>query len=148
MSTVCMTTAVEIRVLGIPAPQGSKTAFISKSTGRAGMKEDCNRTEPWRESVAWAARAAGGRVAGAVTIDVVFTVPKPKSAPKRRRTLPDRKPDIDKLCRALLDSLVRAGTIEDDARVVRLTAAKAFPGEQAGAMDVPGALIRVEAAAR
>ena len=35
-------------------------------------------------------------------------------------------PDVDKLCRSTLDGLTQASAIEDDARVVFLTAAKAY----------------------
>jgi crossover junction endodeoxyribonuclease RusA len=75
---------------------------------------------------------------------MVFTLPKPRSVPKRRRTWPDRRPDLDKLQRSTLDALVSAGTIEDDGRLVAIRAATVFPA-LSEALDVPGARIRVEA---
>jgi crossover junction endodeoxyribonuclease RusA len=78
---------------------------------------------------------------------MVFTLPKPKSAPKTRRTLPDRKPDIDKLVRSTCDALTTAGVYEDDARIVSLTASKVFPGEGIDALDVPGCVIHLRAVA-
>jgi Holliday junction resolvase RusA-like endonuclease len=77
-------------------------------------------------------------------VTIIFTVTKPKSAPKKRQTWPGKKPDIDKLCRSTLDGLVTAGVIEDDARVIVLNASKAFPGEHPDSLDVPGAVIRIE----
>jgi Holliday junction resolvase RusA-like endonuclease len=43
---------------------------------------------------------------------MVFTLKKPRSAPKRRPSWPDRRPDIDKLLRSTFDALVSAGAIE------------------------------------
>jgi Holliday junction resolvase RusA-like endonuclease len=134
---------IEIRVIGLPAPQGSK-----RHVGHGVMIESSKKVKPWRESVVWAAREALFAFAhstGPVSIDLTFTLPKPKSAPKTRRSFPDRKPDIDKLCRSTLDALVTAGTIEDDARVVWMRAAKVFPNEGQDALDVPGAVIRIRA---
>ena len=74
---------------------------------------------------------------------MIFTMRKPQSAPKRRTTLPDRRPDLDKLCRSTLDALVTAGTISDDARVIGIVARKVFPGEGQDALSVPGAVIRI-----
>ncbi len=125
-------------VIGMPAPQGSK-----RHVGNGVMIESSKKVKPWRESVVWAAREYGLRMEGPVHVIVTFTLPKPKSAPKRRKTLPDRKPDIDKLCRSTLDALVTAGCIEDDARVVWLWAAKTYPGEGQDALDVPGAIIKI-----
>lgn len=143
-----------ITVIGTPGPQGSK-----RHVGNGVMIESSKKVKPWREAVVWAAREAMARVDhmpnvlpsddtihGPVIVSLTFTMPKPKSAPKKRVTYPDRKPDIDKCCRSTLDALVTAGAIEDDARVISLFARKVFPSEGADALDVPGAVIRIEAA--
>lgn len=68
-----------------------------------------------------------------------------RDAPKRRKTFPSRKPDIDKLLRSTLDALTEAGVFTDDARVVEFTRlAKVFPGEDPEALDAPGVRITVE----
>ena len=135
-----------ITVFGTPAPQGSKS-FKGMAGGHAILAESCKAVKPWRQDVKAAAIAemggAGKGLEGPVSVRMVFTMPKPKSAPKRRRTWPDRKPDIDKLCRSTLDALVQAGAIEDDARVVWMRASKVFPGEEADALAVPGAYIEI-----
>jgi Holliday junction resolvase RusA-like endonuclease len=47
--------------------------------------------------------------------------------PKRAITLPTVKPDIDKLCRAILDALTDSGAIfDDDSQVVQLVASKNY----------------------
>src|SRR6185437_630698 len=122
-----------------------------KHIGHGVMVESSKNVKPWREAVVWATRDAmerpdhmpDARLLGPVEIGIVFTVPKPKSAPKTRRTFPDRKPDLDKLCRSTLDAIVTAGVIEDDARVINLSAVKVYPNEGIGALDVPGAVIRI-----
>jgi Holliday junction resolvase RusA-like endonuclease len=107
------------------------------------MVEMSKRVKPWREAVVWAAREAGAKINGPVVAEIVFTWPKPKSAPKKRRTWPDRTPDLDKLLRSTFDGLTTSGVIEDDARIVHVTASKVFPNEAADALDVPGAVIRL-----
>jgi Holliday junction resolvase RusA-like endonuclease len=132
-----------ITVIGMPGPQGSKSFRGFTKRGHAYMPESSAKVKPWREAVVWAARDSGLKVDGAVMLTIVFTLPKPKSAPKRRRTYPDRKPDLSKLVRSTEDALKDAGVIEDDARIVHLAASKVFPNEHPDALDVPGAVIRV-----
>jgi crossover junction endodeoxyribonuclease RusA len=132
--------SITITVYGTPGPQGSK-----RHVGNGRMVESSAKVKPWREAVVWAARGVGGKIAGPVGVDITFTLPKPKSAPKTKRTWPDRKPDIDKLVRSTFDALTTAGAIEDDARVVHINAFKAFPGEGPDALDVPGCVIHLRA---
>lgn len=121
-------------VMGTPAPQGSK-----RHVGRGVMVESSKRVAPWREAVVAQAQRdglAGKRLTGPVSVDVLFLLPRPKGhygtgrnadqvkpgAPK----YPAGKPDLDKLARAVLDALVQAGVIGDDAQVVDLDARKAW----------------------
>ncbi|MGQ0796931.1 MAG: RusA family crossover junction endodeoxyribonuclease, partial [Methanobacteriota archaeon] len=50
---------------------------------------------------------------------------KPKSAPKRRRVWPDKRPDLDKQSRAVLDGLTNI-FFADDCQVVELNATKDY----------------------
>lgn len=126
-------TAIELWVHGVPAPQGSKTAYVRG--GRAVVAEGGSATgrqkhASWRQAVATAARDwvdANGRPApldGPLALDVTYWMPKPASAPKWR-WLSWTKPDIDKLIRAVLDSLSEL-VIVDDARVVHLVASEFY----------------------
>lgn len=139
---------IEIVVYGSPAPQGSKK-FLGIKGGHGIMVEQSQRVKPWREAVKYAAltvlNAGAERIAGPVSVEMTFTMRKPKSAPKTRRTWPDRTPDLSKLVRSTEDALTDAGVWEDDARVVRCASAKVFPREGLGlkALDVPGAVIRI-----
>jgi Holliday junction resolvase RusA-like endonuclease len=135
---------IEIRVIGLPAPQGSK-----RHVGNGMMIESSKNVKPWREAVKWAAleyKMGHGSVMteGAVEAVMVFTMPRPKSAKKGSR--PSKKPDLSKLIRSTEDALTDAGAWEDDARVVTCWARKVFPGEHPDALDVPGAVIRIAAA--
>lgn len=146
-----------IEVFGIPGPQGSK-AFKGTFKGKDGrthakLVESSAKVKPWREAVKWAAREAMDRAGltapldGALRVRMVFTLPKPKSAPKTRVTFPARKPDGSKLQRSTEDALTDAGVWTDDARVVEWIGAKRYPGEGDGALSAPGVLITVEAMA-
>lgn len=138
--------ALRIVVYGVPAPQGSKR-FLGVRGGRGIMVESSSRTKPWRESVKSAAieaRNGAPPLDGPLSVRMVFTLPKPSSAPKRRRTYPQRKPDLSKLARSTEDALTDSGLISDDARIVEYERlAKVFPGEDPDALEAPGVLIVV-----
>lgn len=150
--------SLTVTVHGTPAPQGSK-----RHVGNGVMVESSAKVKPWREAVKWAVLQAvldadrwnvrqsyAGRweiirrpIEGPISVDLVFTVAKPASAPKRTRTWPAKRPDLDKLIRSTLDAITDSGAIRDDAQIVELTAAKRYPGEGLFALPVPGAWIRI-----
>lgn len=133
-----------------PAPQGSK-----RHVGRGRLLEQSKRVAPWRVAVDEAARAAmnarwlEGRgeevLDGPLSVEIVFTVRKPASAPKRRVTWPTTRDsgDLDKLLRSSFDALTTGGAIADDSRIVEVSSRKVFPGEGLDALETPGAVIRV-----
>jgi Holliday junction resolvase RusA-like endonuclease len=123
---------IEFRVPGIAAPQGSKKAFKTRG-GRIALVESCSRVKPYRATVALAAREvwAEGATHGTVGVSIAFTFVRPKSHYNAKGVLRagiathPGKPDIDKLCRAVLDSLT--GIIyADDSQVVSLVATKSY----------------------
>jgi Holliday junction resolvase RusA-like endonuclease len=140
---------VSFTVRGVPVPQGSKRALVHRSTGRAVVIEQGGqRHKDWRQDVKAAAREAmiwdtvSVPFTGPVGVSICFTVPKPKSAPKTRRTWPDKRPDLDKLVRAILDAIT-GEVIADDAQVVYLLARKLYPGDAGSLLDVPGVTAQV-----
>lgn len=147
--------AITITAYGIPGPQGSKAYKghrVSRATGRrvAVLVESSKKVKPWREEVEAAAIAATAAINGWQKLDgplvaeVFFTLPKPTSAPKRRRTWPTKYPDLSKLLRSTEDALTTAGVWADDARVIgyrRLW--KFFPNEGPEALTAPGAVIHI-----
>jgi len=141
---------IQITVYGWPAPQGSKK-FVGIHGGKGIMIESSKAVKPWRDAVMNAAldrRLAmdSGPLDGPLSVEMVFTLRKPASAPKKRRSYPDKKPDLSKLVRSTEDALTNAHIWEDDARVVSCLSRKVFPGEDPDALQVPGAVIRIRSA--
>lgn len=138
--------AIRITVYGSPAPQGSKK-FVGVHAGRGVMVESSKKVKPWRQDVVAAAKeamAGAAPIDGSLIVRMVFTVPKPASAPKRRTIWPNKKPDVSKLARSTEDALVTAGAISDDARIVgyeRLF--KVYPNEDIDALSSPGVKIEI-----
>lgn len=138
---------LEIVVFGLPGPQGSKR-FMGVKAGRGVMIESSKKVRPWRDDVrAAAAIARAGRppIDGPLLVHMVFTLPKPQSAPKRRKTYPMRTPDLSKLLRSTEDALTSSGVWIDDARAVEYgLLAKRYPNEGRGALEAPGVHIIIE----
>lgn len=108
-------TGVAFPVHGVPAPQGSKRAFVVN--GRAVLTESSAKVKPWREAVVNAAvDAMNGRepLEGPVAVFVSFRLPRPKTV---KRDLPSVRPDLDKLSRSTLDALTTAQVFKDDSQV-------------------------------
>jgi crossover junction endodeoxyribonuclease RusA len=122
-------------VPGRPAPQGSK-----RHVGGGRLVESSKAVAPWRTSVAWHAAQAwrDAPMDGPLRVRLEFVMPRPASAPKRSTPPAIRRPDTDKLVRAVFDAL--SGVCwRDDSLVVDLHASKRIAeiGEQ------PGALIEI-----
>lgn len=112
-------------VAGVPQPQGSTRAFVVN--GHAVVTSDNRALAPWRDAIAFEARRAMGEcapLAGPLRIWASFAVHRPKSRPKRERS-PDRRPDLDKLLRAVLDGLTGI-VFTDDAQVCWVLARKVY----------------------
>lgn len=139
-------THLRFEVFGAPAPQGSKKFVGLAKSGRGILVESSAKVKPWRQDVKAAALAImAGRppMDGPLVCEMTFTVPKPASAPKGRRTWPCRKPDGSKLMRSTEDALTDAGVWVDDARAVTVIAHKRYPGEGRNALHAPGAVIEI-----
>lgn len=126
---------------GIPVAQGSK-----RHVGGGVMVEQLKNLKPWREALIAAAQEASSKEVfhGPVRVSVVFRFPRLKGhfrtgahAGELKQNAPRFKesaPDLDKLVRALGDSLKMAGVLRDDALIVSLAAAKIYD-------DRPGARV-------
>lgn len=132
---------IQIKVLGIPAPQGSKNTFAVKKggvyTGRTVTFEQSRAVEPWREAIRHECQQHDGRYgSGPVSVDILFWMPRPKghyrtgryshllkeSAPRYHSV----KPDTDKLIRAVLDAITQGGVIHDDSQAAVIHAEKHY----------------------
>jgi crossover junction endodeoxyribonuclease RusA len=130
-------TTIAFTVPGKPAPQGSK-----RHVGRGIMVESSKELGPWRERVALCAHnAMCGRslLDGAVRVRLDLTLPRPKSAPKRSTPHAVKRPDVDKLARAILDAITGI-IVRDDSQIVDLHATKRL----AELGETPGVAITVE----
>ena len=136
---------VEIFVGGEPVPQGSTKSFYIKKLNRVVTTHGNKNTNRWRERIAHEAQATdktrevsffdANRALGyAVEAKFIFT--KPKSTPKKVK-LNTKRPDLDKLIRAVLDGITDV-LIPDDAQVVSRTCDKCY-----GENEPPGLRIKV-----
>jgi Holliday junction resolvase RusA-like endonuclease len=140
-----------VTVTGRPAPQGSK-----RHVGGGRMVESSAAVGPWRDAIRAEASAAAVRQrwvtpARAVSLYVVFTLPRPAGHYRTGRyadllrpnapPYPETRPDLDKLIRSTLDALTDAGVITDDGLVVAIEAVKAYPAGHLDALDTPGAVL-------
>lgn len=146
---------MRIVVYGVPIPQGSTRAFIPKGWTRPVITAANAKTKPWRQAIIDACMTTLPPdkpidKTAPMRLDVVFYLPRPKSAPKSV-VRPAKKPDLDKLVRAVSDALTDAGVWKDDAQVVGISAAKAFAGgveDTLGDQGIPRAAIRVDEVVR
>lgn len=132
---------VQFTVYGIAAAKGNMKSFpFRRKNGSLGasVTEGTKGSKSWQALVAdTAQRHAGEFFTDAVEVELEFWLPRPKSLPKRVTTH-TKKPDVDKLTRAIFDAL--KGIIwRDDSQVVSLNVAKGY----AAASAVPGVRVVV-----
>jgi Holliday junction resolvase RusA-like endonuclease len=122
-----MTPAVSFSVIGLPAPQGSKTRMPNGAMVEAASKTGRDNLRSWRDTLIAAARPhapASGPIDEPLRVAIDFRFPATKSKPYRHHHA--SKPDVDKLVRATLDSLKLAGLIADDSLVCDLAVTKRY----------------------
>ena len=122
--------AYEFDVIGVPTPQGSKQAFVRGGRAvvvDAGSQTSRNKHAQWRAAVAQRAQEARNGalpLSGPVAVEMRFWMPLVKSDPHRSRHT--TTPDLDKLIRAVLDSLTNSAIIADDSLVYSVDASKFY----------------------
>jgi crossover junction endodeoxyribonuclease RusA len=116
---------IRFQVHGLPIAQGSQRSWLVN--GKPVITSTAKGLPSWRRLVADVAQrfAPAEPWEGPVGINLDFGIPKPKSAPKTRRVWPDKRPDLDKLSRAVLDALTYV-IFADDSQVVHLQATKDY----------------------
>ncbi len=124
-------------VPGIPVTQGSKD--VRQHGGKAWLVDVKSKSlKQWRNSINKVAAEAMEKAQHqpldtAVEVHAIFYLPKPASV---KRLYPHVMPDVDKLLRALFDSLQPC--FVNDSRVTNVTAAKEY------ATDLgPGVLVTI-----
>lgn len=116
---------ISFQVHGLPIAQGSTRSWLVN--GKPVITSSAKGLATWRRLVADVAQrfAPEEPWRGPVGVELHFGLPKPKSAPKRRRVWPDKRPDLDKLTRAVLDALTYV-VFADDSQVVKIDASKDY----------------------
>lgn len=136
---------ISFTVYGTPRPAGSKRAFVRG--GRAMVVDANPQSKPWKQEIAGTAAMVMGDehpFDGALSVRLMFVMSRPQAHYLRgevRGSAPlyhVSRPDVDKLSRAVLDSLT--GIVwRDDAQVAVKHVKKVY-GEH------PGVTVHVEPA--
>lgn len=137
VETVQQQWLLEMFVPGRPAPQGSH-----RHVGNGIMVESSKAVGPWRTVVAWHAAQAwtATPLDGAVAVVYEFVMPRPSGTPKRSTPPAIKRPDIEKLARAVSDAL--SGIVwRDDSQVVDMRLIKRL----AELDEQPGMRVQVRA---
>ena len=121
---------VSFTVFGKPEPQGSTRAFIPKGWKRPIITSTNKALKPYRQEISRVALDEcafnpipfGEHQPAELTVNFYFA--RPKSIPKKR-VCHVVKPDLDKLVRAVKDSL-KGIVYHDDSQVVRVKAEKFY----------------------
>lgn len=141
-----------VTVHGHPQPKGSMKCIGGRGKIKHQLIEDdkTGARKPWRLVLNRAGEAivarAGETLAGPVSVEVTWTLDRPRSAPRDRMWPTARGTgDDDKLARMLLDAFEDVGVFTNDSQVVELTTRKTYPDNPAcpGALDRPGAVIHL-----
>jgi Holliday junction resolvase RusA-like endonuclease len=113
---------VSLSVTGDPASQGSHAIM----RGRI-VQVNSTKHKAWRKAIVQEAIATlpddWQPINEPCELIVNFYMPKPASV---KRSLPTVSPDLDKLIRAVGDSLTDSGIVIDDSRIVRISARKLY----------------------
>lgn len=125
--------ALLFRVDGLPVPQGWIRAFQAR--GRVVYAHGSPGLAKWRKAISAQAKRAMGDdppTMAAVKVALTFAMPRPRDHTGAHGLKPwaigaqvSKRPDLDRLIRAVLDAIT--GTVLlDDAQVVYLVAAKVY----------------------
>jgi crossover junction endodeoxyribonuclease RusA len=133
-------TLLAFRVYGVPQPKGSTRAFLPKGSRFPVVTSANAKVKPWAQEISGAAASIArglDTTDRAISVQLDFYLSRPASAPKRVWA-PIRKPDLDKLVRAVLDALTGIAW-RDDAQVVSIQTTKRF----ATPVEPPGVSVSV-----
>lgn len=127
----------QLFIQGEPKPQGSKQGFIRGN--RVVLVESQKQLPAWRDHMTRMLQLKQMEhetaFTTAVNVALTFWLPRPKSVKRQYAT---STYDIDKLTRAVLDSITKAGVWRDDSDVVDLTVRKCYAD-----LHEPGVLISI-----
>jgi Holliday junction resolvase RusA-like endonuclease len=111
-------------------------AFVVK--GRPILTTSARGLGEWTQKIAAAAYGQTTQLESPARVQITFYLPRPKSL-KKSIVYPSKRPDVDKLARAVLDALTGI-TWRDDSQVTYLCVMKVY----ASGTCPPGAQIDIE----
>lgn len=134
-------------VVGLPAPQGNKSAMMRPGMARPvlveGKGSGREKHKTWRQAVMvaaqdWLTEHPQPPIDEPITLVVLFRMPRGETAKYRSRHV--TSPDLDKMVRSVGDSLTNSQLIRDDSRIWQVIATKRYvlPGE------LPGCTVAIE----
>jgi Holliday junction resolvase RusA-like endonuclease len=133
---------IEFEVLGLPKPKGSTKSYpYRRKDGKLGVSttNSCPGTAEWEERVRTEAGRAvpDGPVAAldkGCAVTLFFLLPRPQYL-RKKDACAIKRPDIDKLARAVLDGLT-GPIVRDDSLIVSLVVDKDYcqGNERAGCL--------------
>lgn len=130
METLTGMNEVIITIHAKPITQGSLTAIpVKRKNGKMGatiIHSKQREIYEQREAIRCEYENANGtKHDGAVEMEMIFCVTRPKSVPQSKRPHMTVMPDLDKFVRAVLDSLT-GYAYNDDSQVVSIKALKRY----------------------
>ncbi len=135
-------TFIQFAVRGFPQQKGSKRPMWATKQGRSYLLDMNPKAKSWQQTVSLTARQYAphaGLWLGPIALELLFTLPKPKSLPKHRPSWAIRRPDLGKLARTVEDALT--GVIyKDDSQIIYQSNKKEYgnaPGVEVVVSQVP-----------
>lgn len=134
------TAPIILHVHGDPAPQGSKSFKGFDNNGHALMSESSRALGPWRDRIIAVAalemlNARRPPLDEPVIVVITFLMRKGASLPAWK-WLPDVRPDLDKLLRAVFDGLEQGGVLRDDSRIVLTAVGKRYALDEPPGVEI------------
>lgn len=130
---------ISFTVYGLPQAKGSTKSWVHPSTKRVVTTSTSKGLRSWHQEIvreAMRVKPEGPVPEGPVTVALDFMMPKPKSFGKTASLRHGKRPDLDKLARAVLDALTGV-LFADDGQVWALSCFKLY------AQEAPGVKVEV-----
>lgn len=130
---------IALMIKGVPVPQGRPRFRIVTPKGKKPFVSvyDPETSRKWKEEVMRQAVASGHEMLeGALSMELIFYMPRPKSLPKKIE-YHVKKPDVDNLAKAVKDAM-EGVFYKNDSQVCTLRVKKVY------CEDHPGVYVRIE----
>lgn len=129
------------RIYGDPVPYTAPKMALRKKRGGGQYPAFITpeKYKSWKNMVALVVKGSfdyEGPIQGPACITLVFYLKRPKSVKDK---FPVKKPDLDNLCKGLIDAIKDGLLINDDNQVIEILASKYYEDKS----NAPGVIIKV-----